>query len=53
MIDDRELTQAEFGRMLTTCAGWGMRIAFVPDDDLLRQPAIEVREPDDEREVEI
>jgi tetratricopeptide (TPR) repeat protein len=53
MVDDRELTQAEFGRMLTTYAGWGMRIVFVPDDDLLRQPAIEVREPDDEREVEI
>ena len=29
-IDDRELSLREFGRLLTTYAGWGMRIAFVP-----------------------
>ena len=28
-IDDKELSLAEFGRMLTVHAGWGMRIAFV------------------------
>ena len=27
---------------------WGMRICFVPDDELDREPEIEVREPDEE-----
>jgi hypothetical protein len=36
--------------MLTTYAGWGMRIVFVPDDQLHRRPALEVREPDTENE---
>jgi hypothetical protein len=31
-IDDKELSLAEFGRMLTVHAGWGMRIAFVPEE---------------------
>ena len=43
-IDDQELSLEEFGRMLTTYAGWGMRIEFVPDDQLHRRPALEVRE---------
>jgi hypothetical protein len=45
-IDDRELSWTEFGRLLTTYAGWGMRIVFVPDDELHEQPRIEVREPE-------
>ncbi len=49
-IDDKELSLEEFGRMLTTYAGWGMRIEFVPDDQLHRRPALEVREPDPEPE---
>jgi hypothetical protein len=49
-IDDKELSLEEFGRMLTTYAGWGMRIEFVPDDQLHRRPALEVREPDPENE---
>jgi hypothetical protein len=49
-IDDQELSLQEFGRMLTTYAGWGMRIEFVPDDQLYRRPALEVREPDPENE---
>ena len=49
-IDDQELSLEEFGRMLTTYAGWGMRIEFVPDDQLHRRPALEVREPDPENE---
>ena len=49
-IDDHELSLEEFGRMLTTYAGWGMRIEFVPDDELHRRPALEVREPDPENE---
>jgi hypothetical protein len=49
-IDDQRLNLEEFGRMLTTRAGWGMRIEFVPDDQLHRRPALEVREPDLEDE---
>lgn len=47
-IDGRRFSLREFGRMLMTYAGWGMRICFVPDDELEREPDIEVREPDDE-----
>ncbi len=36
-IDDRELSWVEFGRLLTTYAGWGMRVMFVPDDQLLEE----------------
>ena len=49
-IDNQELRLEEFGRMLTTYAGWGMRIEFVPEDQLHRRPALEVREPDPEKE---
>lgn len=44
-IDEHELSWKEFGRLLTTCAGWGMRVTFVPDDDLDHVPKIEVRDP--------
>ena len=47
-IDGRDFSLVEFGRMLTTFSGWGMRICFVPEDELTREPEIEVREPDDE-----
>ncbi len=30
--------------MLLTYAGWGMRVVFVPDDELERSPKIVVRE---------
>ena len=46
-IDDREFTLHEFGRMLTTHSGWGMRIAFVPEERLHEAPGIEVRDPVD------
>ena len=49
-IDDEDLSLEEFGRMLTTYAGWGMRIEFVPDDEMHRRPTLEVREPDPENE---
>lgn len=45
-IDEHELSWAEFGRLLMTCAGWGMRVTFVPDDEIDLVPAIEVREPE-------
>jgi len=44
-IDDKELTWEEFGKMLVTHAGWGMRIVFTDRDELHRVPKIEVREP--------
>jgi len=44
-IDDKELSWAEFGRMLLVHNGWGMRIAFVPEEWVHEQPNIEVREP--------
>jgi len=45
-IDDQELSLRDFGRMLTVHAGWGMRIAFVPEELVAEEPRIEVREPD-------
>jgi hypothetical protein len=45
-IDEQALSLAEFGRLLCTYSGWGMRIAFVPEDALSREPTIEVGEPD-------
>jgi hypothetical protein len=49
-IDDQELAMAEFGRLLATYAGWGMRIEFVPEDEIHRRPRLEVREPKDQPE---
>ncbi len=45
-VDDQEFTWDEFGRMLCTYAGWGMRIVFVPEDELSEPPRIDVWEPD-------
>jgi hypothetical protein len=45
-VDDREFTWDEFGKLLCVYAGWGMRIVFVPDDELDHTPNIAVREPD-------
>jgi uncharacterized protein YdcH (DUF465 family) len=44
-IDDQRLTLKEFGRLLTTYSGWGMRIIIVPDDRLLESPEIRVQDP--------
>lgn len=49
-IDEHRLSLDEFGQLLTTWAGWGMRLVFVPDDELHLLPRIETREPDDEWE---
>jgi hypothetical protein len=48
-IDDRDFTPMEFARMVSTFGGWGMRIVFVPDDELHETPVVEVREPDPRR----
>lgn len=47
-IDDHELSLEEFGRLLTTHAGWGMRIVFVPDERTDEGPEIQIRDPDDD-----
>jgi len=38
----------ELGRPPNTYARWGMRIVFVPEDEIDMPPRIEVREPEDE-----
>ncbi len=48
IIDDRELSLREFGRLLRTYAGWGMRITFVSEDAIEEDPLVEVQEPKDE-----
>ena len=45
-IDDRDFTPVEFAKMVGTYGGWGMRIVFVPDDELHDEPVVDVREPD-------
>jgi hypothetical protein len=45
-VDDREFTWQEFGRMLCTYAGWGVRLVFVPEDELDRTPKTVVQEPE-------
>lgn len=46
-IDDIELDMAAFGRMLQVFSGFGMRIAFVDEEEVMEEPEIVVREPDD------
>ena len=47
-IDDVELDLAAFGRMLQVFAGFGMRIAFVDEEEVTDEPEIVIREPDNE-----
>lgn len=42
-IDDKTLSWQEFGKMLSTFAGWGMRLVIVPDDELHEIPDIQVK----------
>jgi len=49
-IDDHELSLEEFGKLLVTYAGWGMRIEFVPEDEVHRRPTHVVREPKPEQD---
>lgn len=46
-IDDRQLSLVEFGRLLATYAGWGMRIEFTPEDATDRRPRLEVRDSEE------
>lgn len=50
-IDDVELDMRAFGRMPQVYAGWGMRLAFVEEDEVAYEPEIAVRDPDDEAEA--
>ena len=43
-IDGRDFSLEEFGRMLSTWAGWGMRIVCVPDNEIEKVPVIEVKD---------
>lgn len=45
-VDDQKLDLQQFGRMLTTYAGWGMRIYFVDDDAVAEEPTVEVKDPE-------
>ena len=47
-IDGQKLKLKQFGKLLTTYAGWGMRIEFVPEEEVHRRPILEVREPEPE-----
>jgi hypothetical protein len=44
-IDEQELRLKQFGKLMTTYEGWGMRIEFVPESEVHRRPALEVQEP--------
>ncbi|MGD0185244.1 MAG: hypothetical protein ABSC25_08330 [Roseiarcus sp.] len=44
-IDNKELSLEEFGRLLRVHAGWGMRIAFVPEEFISENPKVEIRNP--------
>jgi hypothetical protein len=44
-IDKHELSLRDFGRLLSVHAGWGMRIAFVPEDHVTENPKVEVGDP--------
>jgi hypothetical protein len=48
-IDDRDFSLREFFRMVGTFGGWGMRIAFVGDENTHERPKIKVREPKEPR----
>jgi len=44
-IDDHELSLRDFGRLLTTHAGWAMRISFVDEESVYEEPEVIVRDP--------
>ena len=45
IVDDIALDMEELGMLLEVYEGWGMRITFVPEDELADEPTIEVGEP--------
>jgi hypothetical protein len=46
-IDGEALSLSAFGRLLCTYAGWGMRIVFVPEEEIAVDPRVAVGDPDE------
>jgi hypothetical protein len=44
-VDEQDLRLKQFGKLLTAYRGWGMRIEFVPEEEVHRRPVLEIREP--------
>jgi hypothetical protein len=44
-MNEQALPLKQFGKLLATYASSGMRIEFVPEDEVHRRPVLEVREP--------
>jgi len=42
-VDEQDLRLTQFRKLLTTYEGWGMRIEFVPQEEVHRRPVVEVR----------
>lgn len=51
-IDGRRLSWQEFGALVSTYEGWGMRVMFVPDDEIGKTPTIALQESG-ERHMEL
>jgi len=43
-IDGKHLNWREFGTLVSSYEGWGMRVMFVPDDEINKTPSIAVQE---------
>jgi hypothetical protein len=48
-IDEQALPLKQFGKLLATYAGCGMRIEFMPENDTHQRPVLEVRNPTPEQ----
>ncbi|HGU7323867.1 TPA: hypothetical protein ACNBB8_003178 [Legionella pneumophila] len=53
IIDDKEFSMDEFGKLLSTYEGWGMRIVIVPEDEIHKTPLIEIKNPLNTKETSI
>jgi len=43
-IDGQRLSWMEFGKLVSSHEGWGMRVMFLPDDEIDKTPAIAIQE---------
>ena len=48
-IDGQDFTVAQFMKLVGTFGGWGMRIEFVPADEMHVRPKLRVKEPKPEK----
>ena len=48
IVDEHELTLSEFGKLLLTHSGWGMRLTFVPEDEIIKRPKTKIYDPGEE-----